>query len=157
MNTDNTELTAAQEQLSKALGLDHEQLLVTGFVTRLANPEATSPMRDAWLARLREILPGPAEAVRVLYPCPSCDGDGDPEDAYPCSVCVATDHEWEWWAESEKLPPVEADCQAIAEKLAELLSAVPGPIERVDVIPLCLDSSLAEVKVQRGNQQEEGQ
>ena len=156
MNTENTELTAAQEQLSKALGLDHEQLLANGFITRLANPEASRPpWEHAWIARLREILPGPAEAVEVLYPCPSQDHGGDPElQAYPCSVCVATDHEWEL---DDQFNQAEADCQAIAEKLAELLAAVPGPIREVCAIPSRHDSNLAEVEVPRTSQQEEGQ
>lgn len=156
MNNNNAELTAAQEQLSKALGLDHEQLLATGFITRLANPEARPPWEHAWLTRLREILLGPAEAVEALWPCISYDGDGDPEEAHPCTVCVVTDHDWEL-GDEDQFDQAEADCQAIAEKLAELLAAVPGPIEEVDVIPSCHDSNLAEVKVPRTSQQEEGQ
>jgi hypothetical protein len=151
MNTDITELTAAQEQLSKALGLDHGKVAAQSFIAWLANSEATSPWEHTWIARLREILPRQAEAVEALYPCPSQDGDGDPEEAYPCTVCVATDHEWEL---DDQFNQAEADCQAIAEKLAELLADVPGPIEEVDVIPSCHDSNLAEVKVQRTSQGE---
>lgn len=155
MNTENNELTAAQQQLSKALGLDHGELADQSFIARLFNPEATSPMPDAWGARLREILPGPAEAVEALYPCPAQDGGGDPELAHPCTVCVATGHEW-GLDDEDQFNRAEAECQAIAEKLAQLLAAVPGPIEVVDVIPWCQDSNLAEVKVQRTSQ-EEGQ
>lgn len=154
------ELAAAVQQLSIALGLDHEELLQKAALQRMFNPKpgpahkASRLVQDrAWLQSLGLILPELASKIASLHACPSGEFEGDP---WPCSLCVGTYHFWSWNS-GEDESHAEAECQVIAEKLAELLAAVPGPIETVDVIPICRDSNLAEVAVKRGSEQLEGQ
>jgi hypothetical protein len=148
------ELAAAGQQLSIALGLDHEELLQRAALQRMFNAEpglarkaSRQVQENAWRQRLGLILPELASRVELLYPCSSNQFQGD---LWPCSLCVGTDH---YWDSEEEFSKAEAECQVIAEKLAELLAAVPGPIETVDVIPGSHDSNLAEVAVKRSSGQ----
>ena len=102
---------------------------------------------NAWLQGREIALPDLAATVECLYPC---SGDEGGEPPYPCSLCVLTSHAWD---SEEEFQQAGAECKALAEGLAELLAAVPGPIERVDVIPQLWDENLAEVPVL---QQQEG-
>ena len=154
------ELVAAEQQLSIALGLDHDELLQRAALQRMFNAEpglarkASRQVRqNAWLQRLALILPELASRVESLNPIPRCEYD-EGQSSHPCSLCISTSHYGCW--DSVEDSQVEAECQAIAEKLAELLAAVPGPIETVDVSPLRLDSNLAEVTVKRNHAVGEG-
>jgi len=152
------ELAAAEQQLSIALGLDHEELLQKAALQRMINAEpglarkaSRQLQQNAWLQRLGLILPELASRVDSLYPCPRSQFE---DDLWPCSLNVGTTH---FWYSDEEFSQADAECQVIAEKLAELLAAVPGPIETVDAIPISHDSNLAEVAVKRSSEQLEGQ
>ena len=156
IHVEDEELDAAQKQLCAALGVDHEGLRKKA---ELASPFPCAAslclgvMEAAWLRRLKTILPGPASSIEMLRPCVSSESD-DEDLAYPFSVCVLTNHGWEQ-EPTDRFRRAESECQAISEKLAELLAAVPGPIHQVDVIPCCHDSNLAEVSLKRSEQQQE--
>lgn len=148
------ELVAADKQLTIALGIDHEELLQKVALRRMFNAAAGAGRAsdrivqlNAWLQGLELELPELAATVKGLYPCSESK---DEETPHPCSLCVITYHDWD---SEEEFQQAEAECKAIAEELAELLAAVPGPIERVDVIPNCHDSNLAEVAVRRSGEQ----
>ena len=155
----NKEVAAAEQQLSIALGLDHEELLQRAALQRMFNAEpglartaSRQVQQNAWLQGLELVLPELASRVESLWPC---SGSKVEEDPYPCSLCVVTNHDCDWDSD-DKWGQAKAECEAVAEKLAELLAAVPGPIEEVDVIPYALDSALAEVTVKRNQAAGEG-
>jgi len=139
-------LAAGDEQLSIALGLDYQELLQRVALQRMLNAD-TEPFplvprqveMNAWLQRLDLILPELAERVECLYPCLD---QGDEGEAFVYSLCVVTGHNC---GSDDEYEQAEAECKTLAERLAELVAAVPGPIETVAVIPSCLDLNLAEV------------
>ena len=143
------ELAAAGQQLSIALGLDHEELLQRQALERMFyGADLNSVQVELWAQRLDLIFPELARKVEYLFPY-----NEEPGYSGPCALCVGTDHSFD---EEEGGDYAKSKCKVMAEKLAELLAAVPGPIERVDVTGC--GYLFAEVAVKRsGEQLEAGQ
>jgi hypothetical protein len=146
------ELAAAEQQLNTALGLDHEELLQREALQRtfsaMFNERSTRTFRQvrqhAWLQRLGPIMPELVSRIDCFFVLESSEILGE---LWPCSLEAHTNHSrLRDWGEEK------AECQAIAERLAELLATVPGPIESV-IVPIRHDSSLAEVAVKRSSEQ----